>query len=281
MPFRWSLNPYIGCVHRCTFCYVRAFETRADRDGADGYGRTVRVKTNVAVRLRAELARPSWARELVALGTATDPYQPAEARYRLTRACLAELTRSRTPASIVTRGPLILRDLDVLRALAASADLSVTVSIPTLDPVVWRRTEPGTAPPHQRLRALSALVGAGINAGVALAPLLPGITDDTAGIAATLAAAREAGATFVWHGVLRLPPGTREHFLEALRHDWPELLPRYLAMYGGGAAAPASIRTAAGRAVQEQTLQLGIADRRADPVRPAPLPVQLQLLAAG
>ena len=126
MPFAWSLNPYTGCVHRCTFCYVRAFEQRADRPADDRYGRTIRVKTNVADVLRAELARRSWAREEVTIGAATDPYQPAEGRYRLTRACIVELGRARTPTSIITRGPLVWRDVDVLQEAARRAEVSST-----------------------------------------------------------------------------------------------------------------------------------------------------------
>lgn len=278
MPFSWSLNPYVGCVHRCTFCYVRAFEARAERDSADGYGRSIRVKTNLATLLRVELARPSWSAQLVAVGTATDPYQAAEARYRLTRACLSELARARTPAALVTRGPLVIRDLDVLQELEARAGVTVTVSLPSLDRGIWRRTEPGTAPPHQRLRAISQLVTAGIRAGIALAPLLPGISDSPESIAATVAAAREAGATFLWWGMLRLPDGTREHFLEALGQEWPELVPGYLAMYGRGVAAPPSVRGAAEAAVEVARRRWGIADRREHPVRRLPSPQQLDLL---
>src|SRR5919201_5350922 len=140
MGFKWSLNPYMGCVHRCTFCYVRAFERRADRPSDDRYGSSIRVKVNVVEVLREELARPSWQREPVAIGAATDPYQPAEGRYRLTRGCLTALAAARNPFSIVTRGPMIVRDLDVLVEAAARADVSVNFSIPTLDPEVWRRT---------------------------------------------------------------------------------------------------------------------------------------------
>lgn len=279
MPFQWSLNPYVGCVHRCTFCYVRAFEARADRESAEGYGRTVRVKTNIATLLRAELSRPSWGRQLVALGTATDPYQPAEARYRLTRACVLELARARTPAALITRGPLVRRDIDVLQELAALAGVTVTVSLPTLDLEVWRRTEPGTAPPRQRLRALTALVDAGIDAGVALAPLLPGLTDSAQSIAGAVAAARQAGATHLWWGMLRLPPGTREHFLTALEREWPELLPRYRALFTGGVAAPLPVRSAAERVVARERRRWGIADRRDRPIQPRPAPAQLDLIA--
>ncbi|HEY2218527.1 MAG TPA: radical SAM protein, partial [Gaiellaceae bacterium] len=158
MGFKWSLNPYMGCVHRCTFCYVRAFELRADRPYDDRYGRSIRVKTNVADVLRRELGRPSWEQETIAIGAATDPYQPAEGRYRLTRACIEALRDAANPFSIITRGPLIVRDVDVLAEAARRAEVSVTFSVPTLDDEVWRRTEPGTAHPRQRLRALKTLV---------------------------------------------------------------------------------------------------------------------------
>src|SRR6266403_4523956 len=177
MPFKWSLNPYMGGAHRCTFCYVRGFERRADRPSGEAYGRSVRVKLNVADVLRRELARKSWKREVVAIGAATDPYQPAEGRYRLTRACLEVFAEARSPFSIITRGPMILRDLDVLRRAATRADVHVTFSIPTLDAEIWRRTEPGTAPPRQRLRVLRMLIDAGIDAGVGIAPVLPGLSD--------------------------------------------------------------------------------------------------------
>src|SRR5206468_6713664 len=173
MGFKWSLNPYMGCVHRCTFCYVRNFEKRSDRPSDDRYGASIRVKTNVADVLRRELARASWERESVAIGAATDPYQPAEGRYRLTRGCLEALRDASNPFSIITRGPLIIRDVDVLAEAARRASVSVTFSIPTLDEEVWRRTEPGTAHPRQRLRALKALVDAGIKASVGMAPILP------------------------------------------------------------------------------------------------------------
>src|SRR6185295_1686456 len=178
MPFNWSLNPYMGCEHRCAFCYVRGFERRADRPADDRYGRSIRVKVNVALVLRQELSRPSWKREEVAIGAATDPYQPAEGRYRLTRACLEALARARTPFGIITRGTLIVRDLDVLVEASRRAQVSVNFSIPTLDTEIWRVTEPHTSPPRQRLRALERLVSAGIKAGVGMAPIIPGLSDD-------------------------------------------------------------------------------------------------------
>src|SRR4051794_22964131 len=206
MMFEWSLNPYMGCAHRCTFCYVRAFERRADRPSDDRYGRSIRVKINVAEVLARELARPTWDGEPVAVGAATDPYQPAEGRYRLTRACLSVLAEARNPFSIITRGPLIVRDIDVLQEAALRAEVTVNFSIPTLDIEVWRRTEPGTAPPRQRLRALARLVEAGIRAGVGMAPLLPGLSDGPAQIGEVVRAARAAGATHLWANVLFLRP---------------------------------------------------------------------------
>src|SRR5881392_223673 len=176
MPFAWSLNPYMGCAHRCTFCYVRAFELRADRASDDRYGRSIRIKVNVAEVLRRELARPSWQGETVAIGAATDPYQPAEGRYKLTRACLEALRDAANPFSIITRGPMIVRDLDVLVAAAQRADVSVTFSVPTVDEEVWKRTEPSTAHPRQRLKAVKELVDAGVNARIGMAPILPGIS---------------------------------------------------------------------------------------------------------
>src|SRR6185437_593939 len=186
---------YRGCVHRCTFCYVRGFELRAERPWDDRYGTSIRVKTNVVEVLRGELGRRSWKRETVTIGAATDPYQPAEGRYRLTRNCIQALAAARTPISIITRGPLIVRDIDVLAAAAEQAPVRVSFSVPTLDCDVWRTTEPGTAPPQQRLRALERLVGAGIEAGVSVAPILPGLSDRPEQLEAVVRAARDAGAT--------------------------------------------------------------------------------------
>jgi DNA repair photolyase len=241
MPFAWSLNPYTGCVHRCTFCYVRHFEQRAERPSDNRYGRSVRVKTNVASVLRAELARPSWRREEVAVGTATDPYQPAEGRFRLTRACIRELAHAGTPFSIVTRGPLVIRDLDVLQDASTRVPVSVSVSLPTLDERVWRTTEPGTAPPPSRLAAIRRLADAGIAVTVGIAPILPGLSDRPDQIANVVRAARDAGARNVWSSAVHLRPGVREHFLEELAYDWPEELARYEQLFAGRAYLPPSV----------------------------------------
>jgi DNA repair photolyase len=277
MPFEWSLNPYMGCAHRCTFCYVRAFELRADRPADERYGASIRVKTNVAEVLRRELARPSWQRDGVAIGTATDPYQPAEGRYRLTRACLEVLAGAANPFAIITRGPLIVRDLDVLVEAARRADVSVTFSIPTVDVDVWRRTEPGTAPPHQRLRALKQLVDAGIKTGVGMAPILPGLSDKPEMLADVVRPARAAGATGVWANLLYLKTGTKEHFLAALERDWPELLPEYERLYARRAYLPAEKTKPVREQVRELARAHGVRDRRRVRLEPPADPEQLSL----
>jgi DNA repair photolyase len=277
MPFKWSLNPYMGCVHRCTFCYVRAFELRADRPSGERYGHSIRVKVNVAEVLRKELRRPSWAGEGVAIGAATDPYQPAEGRYGLTRSCLQELAAVANPFSLITRNPMIVRDLDVLQEAASRAEVGVVFSVPTLDEEVWRKTEPGTPPPHQRLRALSKLVDAGIKAGVGMAPILPGISDRPEQLEEVVRAAREAGATSIWANLLYLRPGTREHFLESLARDWPEELERYEQLYANRAYLPRKTAEPVRAEVAELRRRYGIADRRRVRLAPAPEPEQLAL----
>ena len=277
MMFTWSLNPYMGCVHQCTFCYVRGFELRADRPSDHRYGQSIRVKTNVAEVLRRELARASWERETVAIGAATDPYQPAEGRYRLTRACIEALRDASNPFSVITRGPLIVRDVDVLAEAARRADVSVTFSVPTLDDEIWRRTEPGTAPPRQRLRALKTLVEAGVRTSVGMAPILPGISDRPELLEQVVREAREAGACGVWANLLYLRPGTREHFLECLADDYPEQLPAYERLY----ARRAYLKSEETKPVRELVGQLarkhGIRDRRRTKLAPEPDPEQLAL----
>ena len=277
MRFDWSLNPYMGCVHRCTFCYVRAFEQRADRPFDDRYGVSIRVKVNIAEVLRRELARTSWKREAVAIGAATDPYQPAEGRYRLTRGCIQELARASSPFSIITRGPMIVRDIDVLTEAARRADVSVTFSIPTLDENVWRKTEPSTAHPRQRLKAVKALTDAGIRAGVGMAPILPGISSRPDQIAEVVRAARDAGACGIWTNLLFLKPGTREHFLENLARDWPEELERYERLYGRRAYLGKEHTKPLKDQVNALAREYGVRDRRSVRLKLEPPEEQLSL----
>jgi|SRR5438552_4019717 len=277
MGFDWSLNPYMGCAHRCAFCYVRAFERRADRASDERYGWSIRVKVNVAEVLRMELARPSWQRDMVAIGAATDPYQPAEGKYRLTRRSVEVLAAARNPFGIITRGPMIVRDIDVLQHAARRAKVGVHFSVPTLDEAVWQATEPGTAPPRQRLRALRMLIDAGIDAGVGMAPILPGISDHPDQLEAVIRAARDAGATRVWANLLYLKPGTREHFLETLERHWPEQLVHYEALYrdraylGKHESAPLQER------IDLLRKRYAVRDRRVHPLHPPAEPAQLEL----
>jgi DNA repair photolyase len=278
MGFAWSLNPYTGCEHRCAFCYVRAFELRADRPSDDRYGRTVRVKVNVAAVLRGELGRKRWKKETVVIGAATDPYQPAEGQYRLTRQCLEVLRDFSNPAAMITRGPMIVRDVDVLSQLARRANLHITFSIPTLDDDVWRKTEPGTAHPRQRLRAIEKLVGAGIDVGVGMAPILPGLSDRPEQLEEVVKAARQAGATGLWAGMLHLKDGTREHFMTVLNRHWPELVPRYEQAYRDRAYLPAAFGEKTLREVARLRSQHRVSDTRRVVLKPPPEPEQLSLL---
>ena len=279
MGFHWSLNPYMGCAHRCAFCYVRGFERRADRPSDERYGTNVRVKVNVVDVLRAELRRRSWKRETVAIGAATDPYQPAEGRYRLTRGCIEALAAARTPIDIITRGPLVVRDVDVLSEASRRAEVRVSVSIATLDTELSSRLEPGVAPPRQRLRAIRTLTDAGIAAGVALAPVLPGLTDAPRSLAAVLDAARDAGATHAWSNILNLRPGTREHFLGMLEREWPAELERYERLFPTGGSG--YLRVSDARPIEQRLASIRrgsrIGDCRRIVLSPPPEPIQLAL----
>jgi DNA repair photolyase len=231
MPFSWSLNPYRGCTHSCHYCYARATHAHLGLNADEDFETRIVVKTNFPEILRAELGARSWRREKVAIGTATDPYQPCEGRYRLTRRVLQALVDYRTPASIVTKSTLVLRDLDFLVELEGVAGARVNFTITTLDRELWRAVEPGTPPPAKRLEVLRRLVDAGVPCGVYLAPILPGLTDSAAAIDEVAAAAREHGATRFWAGPLRLAPLVKEHYLGWLEEFRPELLPRYQRAY--------------------------------------------------
>jgi DNA repair photolyase len=232
----------------------------------------------VAGVLRSELSRKSWRKETVLIGAATDPYQPAEGRYKLTRQCLQALRDFANPAGLITRGPMIVRDLDVLTDLARRANLHITFSIPTVDEEVWRRTEPGTAHPKQRLRAIEKLVAAGIDTGVGMAPILPGLSDRPDRLEAVIKAARAAGATGLWAGMLHLKEGTREHFMAVLARQWPELVPRYEAAYRNRAYLPPAFGETTLQTVSRLRALHGVRDRRRVTLKPPPEPEQLSLL---
>jgi DNA repair photolyase len=271
MPFKWSLNPYRGCEHACSYCYARASHEFLGLNAGDDFSTQIMVKTNVADVLRQELGRRSWAREPVALGTATDPYQPVEGRYRLSRACLEALADHHTPGNVTTKGTLIVRDVDVLQHLAARAGGGVSMSLITLDEAIWRAVEPGTPPPRQRLAAMARLAQAGVPCGLALAPVLPGLTDSPAALERVVRAAAGHGAQWLWCGAVHLEPVVRDWFLGALAHHFPAAVPAYARVYGAaGSAAGAPGARYAPRAytarlthqVGELKQRYGLAERR-------------------
>src|SRR4051794_13705198 len=234
MPFRWTLNPYRGCTHACHYCFARRYHEQFELGSGDEFATVILVKTNLPEVLRRELARPSWDRELVAVGTATDPYQPIEGHYKLTRRSLEALCAARTPVGLITKGPMVVRDADLLSAIGAAASCTVYVSVPSVNEDAWRRLEPGTASPWQRLKAVRALADAGVHVGVLMAPLVPGITTDRESVESTIRAVADHGAHFVGANVLYLQGGTRTHFLEFLEREYPELTNAYDDLYAGG-----------------------------------------------
>ena len=238
MPFKWTLNPYRGCTHGCHYCFARRYQTQLELDAGDQFASLIFVKTNFVERLRAELDRPAWTREPVALGTATDPYQPIEGTYKLSRGALECLARASTPVGIVTKGPMVVRDRDVLLELSARAECRVYLSVPTVDEDGWRRLEPGTAHPLQRLRAVRELVDAGLEAGVLMAPIVPGLTSHPSKLERTVKAIADSGARSIGAMVMHLEAGTRDHFMGFLSREYPHLVERYGRLYAGKYASP-------------------------------------------
>lgn len=274
MPFRWSLNPYRGCRHGCGYCYARITHTYYDLDLAADFERVIFVKVNLPEVLRAELSRPGWKRELVAIGTATDPYQPVEARYRVTRRCLEVFARRANPLSLTTKGTLVVRDIDLFQELTRAADFAVNISLISLRPEVWRRLEPHTPAPASRLRAVERLASAGIRVNVFVAPILPGLTDRPEDLGAVIRAAADHGAAGVYPGVLRLGPGIKEFFLEQVGRQFPGLRPYYQALYAGGPNPPPSYRREVAARVEALAARVSF---KTLPPRPAPLGRQLPL----
>lgn len=219
VPFTWSLNPYRGCTHACAYCYARRTHEYLDHDAGEDFERVIYVKRDAPSLLRKALARPSWKGAPLHLAGVTDPYQPVERRLRIVRGCLEVLASCRHPVSVITRSPLIERDLDLLSALAAHDAVRVTVSVPLDDEPVRRALEPGTVPVARRLAAVRALAEAGVPVGVSLAPVIPGLSDHR--IASGLVAARDAGAQWAWMSLLRLPGSVEAVFESRLREAVP------------------------------------------------------------
>lgn len=264
------------------FCYARRTHWFLDQDGVNGWGSRIFVKINAPEILRRELAHPSWTREEVQLGTATDPYQPAEAAYKITRQLLEILNEFRTPVGLVTRSTMVVRDIDVLQRLARGAGIRVCFSIATLDANIAREIEPDVPPPGRRLDALRTVSQAGIPTAVLLAPVLPGITDSEAQLAEVVHAAKEHGASSLWTNALHLGEVTRDAFFDYLETRRPELLPQYERLYRGK-YAPVYYREQVQRIVAEIKRRAGFPMRERSEPEPKPAgpkaPVQLRLFS--
>ena len=233
MPFNWTLNPYRGCTHACHYCFARRYQTQFELGVDDHFSSVILVKINLVDVLRRELDKPSWERELVAVGTATDPYQPIEGHYKLTRQSLEALLVGRTPIGLVTKGPMVVRDADVLAELGRKYGSTVYMSVPTVDDDAWRSLEPGTAPPLQRLRAVRQLRDRGVNAGVLMAPVVPGFTTQRSKLEATIKAIADHGAAFMGANLMYLKGGTRDHFMGFLAREFPHMVDGYNHLYAG------------------------------------------------
>jgi DNA repair photolyase len=234
--FEWTINPFRGCTHACTYCFARRTHLFLEMDAGRDFEREIVVKVNVPELLRTELKRPNWKRELVALGTNTDPYQWVESRYRFMPEILAALAEAETPVSVLTKSPLLLRDIEIYERMAKRLPISVNLSVPTLDEEAWRATEPHTPSPGARLDAVEELRRRGIDSGVLIAPLMPGINDDPEQVQPIVDRAKEAGATFLGGVALHLRDEVRDVFFGWLQAKRPDLLPRYEQLYAGGRA---------------------------------------------
>jgi DNA repair photolyase len=266
LPFDWTINPYRGCSHACTYCFARPTHTYLDMNAGRDFETKIVVKVNAPEVLRRELSAKRWKGEHIAMGTNTDPYQRAEGRYGLMRGILEALVDHRNPFSILTKGTLILRDVDLLTRAAEVAPVSAAFSIGTLDEAVWRETEPGTPHPKARIDAIRTLTEAGIPTGVLMAPILPGLSDRPDQLREVVEAAIDAGATHVSPILLHLRPGVREEFLPWLEEAHPDLVPRYLEMYRHP-YGPKAMRERLGRRVTSMVAATGGIRRGVEPAR--------------
>ena len=267
MPFPYTINPYRGCSHSCVYCYARRTHEWLELDSGRDFDSQIVVKTNLVDVLRKELARPSWKREHVALGTNTDPYQRAEGRYKLMPGVIRALTESGTPFSILTKGTLLRRDIPLLAEAAQRVPVGLGVSMAIWDDELHESLEPGVPTPRARLDLVRALTDAGLPCGVFLAPVLPGLTDGVAELDAALGAIAAAGATGVTAIPLHLRPGAREWFMAWLGRAHPELLPRYEQLYARRAYVPAEYRTWLARRVAPLLAAHGLDGQRGGAAR--------------
>jgi DNA repair photolyase len=238
VPFRFTINPYRGCTHACAWCFARPTHKYLDFNAGRDFEREIVVKVNAPELLRVELARPSWKGEHIALGTNTDPYQWVEGRYKLMPGIWEAMRDARNPCSILTKSPLLLRDIKLMQEINERTDFGAALSVPTLDEKAWRATEPHTPNPRARLEAVAELTKAGIRTGVLIAPLQPGINDRPEQVAEVVELASEAGAAYVTGIALHLRGDVKGLFMDWLKEHRPDLLPLYRALYRRGAYAP-------------------------------------------
>ena len=261
LPFSWTVNPYRGCSHACTYCFARKSHTYLDLDSGQDFDTQVVVKVNAPEVLARELHSPKWTHEHVAMGTNTDPYQRAEGRYRLMPGIIDALTSSKTPFSVLTKGTLLARDLPLLTAAADRVDVGVAVSIAMIDSELSASVEPGTPSPRARIELVRKITDAGLRCGVMVAPVLPGLTDSVEQLDTLLGELAAAGAAGVTTLALHLRPGAREWYLAWLAREHPDLMPRYAALYARGSNADRSYRSWLARRVGPLVRRHGL-DRR-------------------
>lgn len=237
VPFRFTINAYRGCSHACTYCFARPTHEYLNLDIGKDFDTKIVVKVNAVERVRAELKNKSWNGDLIAMGTNTDPYQRAEGKYQLTRGIIKELSKAKNPFSILTKSSLITRDIDVLTEAAERTRVQANFSIATLDSDVWQKTEPGTPHPSQRVKALKKLTDAGIECGVLMAPIFPGISDKPEQLAQVVDACVNAGASWIGASMLHLRSGVKQHWFEWMQQEYPEMISEYQKRYGNRAYA--------------------------------------------
>jgi DNA repair photolyase len=258
LPFRWTINPYRGCSHSCVYCFARKSHSYLDLDSGHDFDSKIVVKVNAPDLVRKELAAPKWRGEHIAMGTNVDCYQRAEGRYRLMPGILTALRDAANPFSILTKGTLILRDLDLIAGAAEVTDVGLAVSVGCTDTALWRELEPGTPSPQRRLEVCATFSAAGLPCAVLMGPVVPFLSDSAGQLDATVRQIAQAGATSVTPIVLHLRPGAREWFFRWLGEAHPDLVPRYRALYGRGAYAPAAYQKQVAEQVRALARRYGV-----------------------
>ncbi|GAA2316820.1 Rv2578c family radical SAM protein [Streptomyces hawaiiensis] len=288
MSFQWTVNPYRGCSHACVYCFARKTHSYLDLDTGIGFDSQIVVKVNAPELLRRQLGSRRWQGEHIAMGTNVDCYQRAEGRYRLMPGIISALRDHANPFSILTKGTLILRDLELIKQAAQVTDVGISVSVGFTGEELWRTVEPGTPAPERRLEVVRTFGDHGIGCGVLMAPVIPFLSDSPAQLRATVRAIAASGATSVTPLVLHLRPGAREWFMAWLGQHHPHLVPRYERMYAEGSYAPKWYQRRITRQVHELAEEYGIGPTRANIPRrvrppgpaepPSSEPTQLSLI---